>query len=78
VELEGADLRGAIFYRTALTGCGDLHRALGLETVAHRGHSAIDTTTLRAGVTRLPDPFLMGIGLTPAEVGALRELYREG
>jgi hypothetical protein len=75
VELEGADLRDAIFYRTALTGCADLHRALGLESVAHRGGSALDVATLRAGVARLPDAFLAGVGLTRAEVGTLRELY---
>jgi hypothetical protein len=74
-ELAGADLRDAIFYRTTLSACADLHHALGLDAIAHRGDSAIDTATLRTTITRLPDPFLRGMGLTAREVGALRELY---
>jgi uncharacterized protein YjbI with pentapeptide repeats len=75
-ELTGADLRNAIFYRTMLGACADLHCALGLDAVTHQGRSALDTATLRATIARLPDPFLLGVGLTSTEVGALRELYQ--
>ncbi|HEU4754668.1 MAG TPA: pentapeptide repeat-containing protein, partial [Armatimonadota bacterium] len=75
VELGDAQLEGAILHETAFSDCRNLHAARGLEGVVHRGPSTLDVRTLRAGGRRLPDAFLLGTGITAAEMAALRDLW---
>jgi uncharacterized protein YjbI with pentapeptide repeats len=75
-ELAGARLGEASFYRTLLTGCTDLERAVGLGDARHYGPSVLDLATLRAGAF-LPLAFLEGAGLAADFVEALRPLLAE-
>jgi uncharacterized protein YjbI with pentapeptide repeats len=72
VLLADADLTGAHLSRTVFARCGDLHHALGLESLRYVDFSCIDLGTLRACLTGLPEDFLAGVGVTPGEIEALR------
>lgn len=75
VDLNGTDLSDSLMHRTIFALCGDLHEAIGLETVTHAGPSSLDSYTLRANVNKLPLPFLKGVGYKDEEIKALIELY---
>lgn len=80
VDMSGADLRGvnlagATMSLTVLSGCRNLHEAVGLEEVLHPGPSLLDESTLRASVQRLSDQFLRGVGYTWSEISYMRRTY---
>jgi uncharacterized protein YjbI with pentapeptide repeats len=73
VDLSGADLSGAILSGatlslTVLHDCINLHKAVGLDSIHHRGPSEIDSKTLAASAARLPYIFLRGAGFTRSEI----------
>jgi hypothetical protein len=73
--MAGAQMAGAILYETLIAHCADLHEAVGLDEVVHRGASAIDRATLARSAARLPEAFLLGVGYASDEVAALRRAY---
>jgi hypothetical protein len=77
-DFAGVNLAGATLSLTVFSACRNLHRALGLAHVHHKGPSNMDEATLRASVPHLPDAFLRGIGYTRAEIGDLRQRYSIG
>jgi uncharacterized protein YjbI with pentapeptide repeats len=82
VDLSGADfsgvnLTGATMSLTILSGCRNLHKAIGLESVLHPGPSELDSVTLTQSAARLPDSFLKGVGYTRSEIAYLRRAYPE-
>lgn len=74
-DLQGANLTGATLSLTVFAGCRNLHRAIGLDRVHHRGPSTLDDDVLRASVAFLPDGFLRGVGYTRSEIAYLRRAY---
>jgi hypothetical protein len=74
-RLNGARFTNARLGDTCFSDCPSLHRAIGLDTIAHLGPSSLDLETLRACIGNLPDSFLLGIGYTDNEIVALRGLY---
>lgn len=73
----GANLSGARLMNTSFSDCPTLRLAVGLDTMEHRGPTALDARTLRTCVGALPDAFLLGAGYTSEEIRHLRSLYRE-
>lgn len=59
-------LSGAIFLN-----CNTLHRSVGLDDLVHERPSFIDWTTLKEQIRLLPRSFLVGLGLTPDDIGFL-------
>src|SRR5207253_8205893 len=74
-DLSGVNLTGATMSLTILSGCRNLHKAVGLETVLHPGPSELDSHTLTDSVAHLPDIFLKGVGYTRSEIVFLRRAY---
>lgn len=75
VNLSSANLRMAMMGSTIFADCQNLHEAVGLDEVDHRGSSSLDAATLRACIHGLPDVFLEGVGYTRHEIEYLRSLY---
>ena len=63
--LAGADLTGASFGRTVITGCLELDRAVGLTTINHAAPSALDVVTFERLRGKLPSAFVAGLGIKP-------------
>ena len=74
-DLAGVNLTGATMSLTILSGCRNLHKAIGLETVIHPGPSELDSATLADSAAHLPDTFLKGVGYTRSEIVMLRRSY---
>ena len=74
-DLAGVNLTGATMSLTILSGCMNLHKAVGLETVVHPGPSEMDSATLKDSAAQLPDAFLKGVGYTRSEIVYLRRAY---
>ena len=74
-DLAGVNLTGATMSLTILSGCRNLHKAVGLETVVHPGPSELDSATLTDSAAHLPDTFLKGVGYTRSEILFLRRSY---
>jgi hypothetical protein len=72
--LGGADLTRARIAFTLFAHCPSLHEAAGLGEIEHLGPSSLDLSTLRAGAASLPDAFLRGAGVLPAEIERLSVL----
>ena len=77
-NLNRVRLNGINLWETTFTNCSTLHQAIGIETIVHRGASALDVRTLRACIQHLPDVFLQGVGYTNREIDYLRDLYAQG
>jgi uncharacterized protein YjbI with pentapeptide repeats len=79
-HLLGANLRGAILTKarlgsTAFQRCDSLGEAMGLAAVDHHWGSSIDSATLQACISKLPDVFLQGAGYSNDQIEQLRLLY---
>ena len=74
-DLAGVNLTGATMSLTILSGCRNLHKAVGLEEVVHPGPSELDSATLTDSAAHLPDSFLRGVGYTRSEITFLRRNY---
>ncbi len=75
VDFAGVNLTGATLSLTVLSDCRNLHKAVGLANIHHRGPSELDEKTLRASVPHLPDAFLRGVGYTRSEIVDMRRRY---
>jgi uncharacterized protein YjbI with pentapeptide repeats len=74
-DLSGVNLTGATMSLTILSGCRNLHKAVGLDSVVHPGPSELDSATLADSAAHLSDSFLRGVGYTRSEIVHLRRAY---
>jgi len=79
-RLDGANLRGAELFGTIFSG-NDLRNVLGLDSVKHKGPSAIGIDTLVRSKGKIPVSFLRGCGVPdswieylPSLIGALEPI----
>jgi uncharacterized protein YjbI with pentapeptide repeats len=73
--LTGADLSQAHLSSTVFARCGDLDRAVGLDTLTYLNPSCLDMATLRRCLPGLTAEFLDGGGLERREIEALSAAY---
>ncbi|MEM9386133.1 MAG: toll/interleukin-1 receptor domain-containing protein [Pseudomonadota bacterium] len=75
--LAGADLHQALFYRTNLTQCSSISRAMYLDQVFHLGPSILDFGDNFHETAALPEVFLRGCGIPEALIEYLPSLSTE-